>query len=219
MRYNQLSKETINQTLKEKDIQLVGEYLGARMVTQFMCGKNHHWDAMPTNVLHKSGCPHCSGRAKLSKEIINERIVKRSLKLIGDFSTTTKETLFKCLACEHEWNATPGNIMAGKGCRHCADYGFNTAKPAVGYLLMFEDFIKYGISNNIDSRLYRHRLKNGSFKLYATKEFSMGQDAISWEDSIKQTFGGNYVSREKCPDGFTETLPLELIHKVSQTLS
>lgn len=218
MRYNQLSKESINKTLKDKNIELVGEYLGARTVTQFKCSVNHHWVASPSNVLHKSGCPHCSGRARLSKETINERIIDRKLQLIGDFSTTTKETLFKCLVCDHEWDATPGNIMAGKGCRHCADYGFNTAKPAVGYILVFEDFIKYGISNNLDSRLYRHRLKNGAFNIHKTREFSVGQHAIDWEEQVKHEFGGNYANRDKCPDGFTETLPITLLDAVAKTL-
>lgn len=219
MRYNQLSKESVNQTLKDKKIELVGEYLGARMITQFKCSADHQWDASPSNVLHKSGCPHCSGRARLSKEIINERIQDRQLMLVGEFCTTTKETMFKCLKCEHEWNATPGNIMAGKGCRHCADYGFNTSKPAVAYILVFENFIKYGISNNLDSRLYRHRLKNGSFVVHSTKEFSLGKNALLWEEGIKDSFGGNYVSREVCPDGFTETLPVNLLDKLSDTLS
>lgn len=219
MRYNQLSKESINQTLKDKNIELVGEYLGARLVTQFKCSENHQWVASPSNVLHKSGCPYCSGRARLSKEIINERIKDRKLELVGDFSTTTQETLFKCLICKHEWNATPGNIMVGKGCRHCADYGFNTSKSATGYVLVFENFIKYGISNNISARLYRHRLKNGTHTVHTTKEFPTGSDALYWEESIKNSFGGNYVGREICPDGFTETLPLSLLQKISATLS
>jgi Zn finger protein HypA/HybF involved in hydrogenase expression len=219
MRYNQLSKESVNEFLKSKNIELIGEYLGARITTQFKCLNNHYWDASPSNVLHKSGCPHCSGRAKLTKEIINDRIVGRRLELIGDFITTVKESLFKCLECEHEWNATPGNIMAGKGCRHCATYGFNTARPAVGYILVFEDFIKYGISNNLDSRLYRHKLKNGFFTIHLTKKFLIGQDAINWEESVRRVFGGNYVSRKKCPDGFTETLPSSLLEEVSKTLA
>jgi hypothetical protein len=219
MRYNQLSKESINQTIKDKNIELVGEYLGARIVTKFKCSNNHYWNTSPSNVLHKSGCPHCSGRARLSKEIINERIDSRKLVLIGDFYTTTKESLFKCLVCDHKWNATPGNIMVGKGCRRCAEYGFNPAKPAIAYILLFENFIKYGISNNLDSRLYRHRLKNGLHTVYSIKEFTLGQDALQWEESIKKYFGGNYVGRELCPDGFTETLPLNLLEKITATLT
>ena len=57
--------------------------------------------------------------ARLTKEIVNERIAPRGLELIGEFVKASEKTTFRCLD-GHDWSATPSNIMSGKGCPHCA---------------------------------------------------------------------------------------------------
>ena len=56
---------------------------------------------------------------KLTKEIVNERLEPRGLTLIGDFVNVATKSTFRC-AEGHEWDALPGNVMAGSGCPHCA---------------------------------------------------------------------------------------------------
>jgi hypothetical protein len=217
MKYNELTKEIVNERLLDRQITLVGDYLGARIITEFQCNKNHRWKASPSNVLHKSGCPHCSNKHKLTVEQINERIKHRGIELISGYETTLKKALFRCV-CGHEWLQTPGNVMNHRGCRKCAKYGFSITKQAYGYVLKFGTFLKYGVSNNLDSRLYRHKIYNGDYELMATHLFETGRDALDWELKIKYTLGGNYVGIDKCPDGYTETLPLEVLKKINFTL-
>ena len=78
-------------------------------------------------------------------------------------------------------------------------------------MIKFDTFIKYGISNSIESRLYRHRLHNPPHEVVVIYKFSNGEKARLWENNIKDAMGGNYVKKDKCPDGWTETLPIFLL--------
>ena len=42
----------------------------------------------------------------------------------------------------------------------------------------------------------------------------MGQLALDWENHIKRVYGGRYATKEQCPDGYTETLPIELLENL-----
>lgn len=50
---------------------------------------------------------------------------------------------------------SPSNHLAGKGCRGCAQYGFNSEKEGFVYFLMSEKGIKVGITNNLSKRITR----------------------------------------------------------------
>jgi hypothetical protein len=102
------------------------------------------------------------------------------------------------------------------GCPSCAEYGFNPDKEAYSYLIQFDTFLKFGITNNINRRL-RSLKKNGKFNIINTKKFIKGSDALLWEKSIKIIFGGKYVNKDICPDGHTETLSLDLLSAISTT--
>jgi hypothetical protein len=41
-----------------------------------------------------------------------------------------------------------------------------------------------------------------------------GKRALDWENNIKRTFGGRYVTKEQCPDGYTETLAIHLLEHI-----
>jgi hypothetical protein len=96
--------------------------------------------------------------------------------------------------------------------------GFKCTKPGHGYLLNFGNFIKFGITNVLSRRLSEHKRYNGKFSVIKTKLFENGQDALDWENSIKKRFGGNYVSKDICLRGYTETLPMCLKDALVETL-
>jgi hypothetical protein len=125
--------------------------------------------------------------------------------MLSEYTNARASSLF-CCEDGHKWQASPDNVMKKSGCPHCADYGFNPSKPAYAYLLDYGDFIKYGITNSLMSRLRNHRYKNGDFTVIATRLYEHGTDALRWENDIKTTLGGKYATRERCPDGYTETL-------------
>lgn len=114
-----LSKEIINKRLKDRSIELLGDYYGAHVSTLFKCSEGHTWEARPSNVLNGRNCPHCAKQFPLSKAVVNNRISKRSIKLVGDYSNNFNKTTFRCSE-GHEWEASPANVLAGTGCPQCA---------------------------------------------------------------------------------------------------
>jgi len=122
------------------------------------------------------------------------------------------------LTCGHEWLARPTNIKSGRGCPMCRICKFDPTKPVTVYILIFDGFLKYGITNILKNRLKDHRAKNGKHTVHYTKTFTNGKDAIEWEKRIKNHFGypQGAVSKEMCPCGYTETLPLFLLEELEQ---
>jgi predicted nucleic acid-binding Zn-ribbon protein len=72
--------------------------------------------------LRGSGCPHCGGNLKLTKEVF----VERSILVHGDFYDYSKVEYVNwgtkvCIICpDHgEFWQTPGDHLSGNGCPHC----------------------------------------------------------------------------------------------------
>jgi hypothetical protein len=198
----------------DRDIEM-GEYLGGGVLTTFksnVCG--HTWEAKPVNVdWHGSDCSICYGTPKSSKEEVNEAIKDRGLELIGEYVSKDAHSLFKC-KCGYEWMASPGAIKNnGRGCPVCCHFGFNPLSVAWLYIFERDGYIKYGITNDLKRRLSTH-LVGGEYRLLFTKEYQLGEDAKLLEQKIKKTLGGRYATKEQCPDGYTETLPISRLDEV-----
>jgi hypothetical protein len=126
--------------------------------------------------------------------------------------------IFRCHV-GHEWEAELNSLLrtSSHGCPECSVSGFKKDKPAHAYILIFDDFIKYGISNRLKIRLNEHK-SNGEYEIHTTRFFERGSDALEWESMIKKVFGGSFVSKYRCADGFTETLSLSRLDEVSTSL-
>ena len=196
-----LTKEIINERISHRGITLVGNYINNETKSEFRCENNHNWMTTPNHLMSGIGCPEC---AKLSKEIINERISHRGITMVDDYINIKTKSRWLCQH-GHQWVTTPNGIMNGNGCPTCAFYGYDPNKPGTFYILDFVTFIKYGITNNLFRRLNEHK-KNGEYIVAFTKLFEDGIDAKNLERFIKQTIGGSFVTKEQCPDGYTETL-------------
>ena len=211
---SKLTKETINSRLSSRGISLASDNMFAGRKSTFICANNHTWSARLNSVLHGQGCPHCAVNFPLNCSIVNDRLTRRRITMVGDYVNAHTKTTFSC-ADGHTWQTTPASVS---GCPFCKVTGFSYEKPAYAYILEFETFLKYGISNSIESRLQNHKA-NGIFNLKAKKYFSVGADAAEWERNVKQTLGGRFVTKEVCIDGYTETLPLTLLDKLLETLN
>jgi predicted GIY-YIG superfamily endonuclease len=208
-----LTPEFINDRLREREITMIGKYYNTHTLTLFNCIHKHEWLATPTNVLRGSGCPECAGN-KLSTEEFVKTKLPSSISMIGQYINARTKIKFRH-DCGKEWESTPDNIIRGKGCPSCAEYGFNPRKPGHIYLLEFERFSKVGITNDLDRRLREHERHNGLHSMVVTRLFEDGQTALDLERHIKTMIKNEpKASREECPDGFTETLPLELTESV-----
>jgi hypothetical protein len=100
--------------------------------------------------MRRTGCAICSGKADLTREIVNQRINDRGYVMVGEYTTGRVKTEFS--AGEHIWSASPQNVMKGHGCPHCkGGVGFKADAPGVVYFLRLESptgtAFKVGISN------------------------------------------------------------------------
>ena len=57
--------------------------------------------------------------AKLTKEIVNERVADKGIVLVGEYVDTQTKSLFQC-SKDHEWLTRPNDVMRGGGCPYCA---------------------------------------------------------------------------------------------------
>jgi hypothetical protein len=212
------TKEELNTQLEEqgRSLRLIGEYTAALKKALFRCDDGHECMMRPNDILNGHGCAMCAGHHK-TREQFNETLIKngRTERMIGEYLGTLTKTLFRCEE-GHEWMVRPNDIDNDRGCPLCAQFGFDTSSSAHTYILLFDDFIKYGITNDLKRRLREHR-RNGNFTLIETRYYESGYDALEWEREVRRTHGGNYISKERCPDGFTETLPTEKLNELVQT--
>lgn len=215
-RIPKITKNEINRLLLEdgRDITLVGEYLGVKVSARFQCGNGHQWMAQPFHIKNGGGCPHCSGTYSPTTKEFGDWLLQdgRGITLVGDYVNNATKTTFSC-GSGHQWMAKPYSIKQGTGCPECTERGFSPHKPAWVYVLTFTNFIKYGITNDLERRLREHG-RNGAYTLAYSHLHSVGQHALDWENNIKRTHGGRYVTQEECPDGYTETLPHHLLEVI-----
>ena len=213
-----LTKDIVNRRLSidSRGIQMIGEYKKSSTITKFLCDCGHEWSTTPNSVLSGKGCPRCND-LRLTQEIVNKRLQNedRGIQMIGEYLGANTKTKF-IGGCGHSWFAKPNNILNGQGCSKCNKRGFRSNLPAVIYLIEFSTHLKYGITNVIGSRLTQHR-SSGKFKIVMTVACS-GNLARKWENDIKLTLGGRYVSQSIMPSGWTETLPIELRQTVIDTM-
>lgn len=203
--------ESINDFLSKRKIKLISDYQDkVAKKGKFICELGHVWETTIASVLSGKGCKSCYGKnIPLDIKTIQNRYKKLGYDVSGEYINYSSVLRFSC-SNGHTWSAKPSNTR----CSSCASYGFKINKPSFGYILKFDSFIKYGISNSIESRLYRHKLRNPPHDIVAIYKFSDGASAKLWETTIKTIMGGNYVGKDICPDGWTETLPISLLENI-----
>jgi hypothetical protein len=213
----QLTREIINSRLADRKIRLIGNFDTVGIKTEFICEYNHKWMAEPNNVMKGNSCPECSRLSKsLSSGDVFSRLLNRGISSSSEYTNKNSRGIFECLS-GHSWESSFGNILSGRGCPICAYHGFNPSKPSWVYILKFDTYIKYGITNNLNQRINQHK-RNGDCILSHSCYFENGSTAVDLEKNIKLNFGGRYVSKEQFPNGWTETLPLHLLESLINTV-
>ena len=186
-----LTIENVNSRIEDRNITLIGEYINGSIRTEFQCSKKHIWKAAPSNVIHGNGCPHCSGKYPLTKEIINKRLADRGIIIAGEYINNFTKTKFQCSE-GHEWETTTNSVLGGCGCSQCT---FDYSKPAAVYILEItgseDKFTGFGITNNTDLRFAEHRAYLKKSNKYIRKQhiFNLVNrfNAISIEQKLKNS--------------------------------
>lgn len=116
-----ISNEEIDQCIIAKNIIRLDDYIGSKVKIRFKCIKdNFVWEALPYNVMFKTGCPKCANCVELSNDIVDQRLFNRNIVRIGNFVRSDFKIDFKCLECNSIWNATPNSVLnIESGCPYC----------------------------------------------------------------------------------------------------
>lgn len=188
---------------------MIDEFTTVNDKNRFQCLEGHTWVTTAGSVIGGTGCQKCHGNFKWSIEYVKEVLSKKNIVLESEYLGSNIRSKFRCEQ-GHSWMTVPRSIVKNNtNCPSCASYGFKQNEPAWVYVLKFEKFIKYGITNDLKQRINTHSKRNGNNELIETRFFQVGMNALNLEKQIKQTLGGNYVTRDECPDGYTETLSLD----------
>lgn len=190
-----LTLTEIEKRLEGRGIRVVGENPKSYKYTSFECDNGHTWRANLGTVLRQTGCPKCRVNRPLTREEVNSRVSSRGYRLVGDYSNAGVRSEFEC-SKGHRWVAIPDNVLRGKGCPECAEYGFNPKYSASFYTIRIfsdcDDYIGFGITRDIQTRMSYHsraiKRKGFSKEILDVYNFKSGHDAKVLEDLVKSNF-------------------------------
>ena len=106
-------------------------YVGSNSKLIWQCSQEHIWKAKPSHIKAGVWCPHCSGKARLSIEQMQEIASSRNGECISEEYLNNKTELSWRCAQGHEWKATPTNVKRGRWCPVCAGSQKSTIEKMV----------------------------------------------------------------------------------------
>lgn len=103
------------------------EYKGSNINIQFFCKTDENKFYMrPNNILSGQGCPVCALKSRSDKRRKNHNDFVNEMKLIndniiikGEYKQNKTPILCECKIDNHQWYATPNNLLRGSGCLLC----------------------------------------------------------------------------------------------------
>lgn len=131
MTYNQLKKDDINIELKQRKLEMIGDYTNTKTPTEFICHIcNKHFIAKYEHVkkLKHDGCPKCSKLFAMNqkhKSTYKFRLAKMqdtksdSLNIL-DYNLELNEAKCLCLLCNQEFVTSYESICMGSMHKRCA---------------------------------------------------------------------------------------------------
>lgn len=109
------------ETASEQTIEMVGEYLGAKTLTQMKCQIcGYEWNTEPYVIYAmNSGCPNCSGNrhsntAEFKKKVF--QLVGNEYTVLGNYENVNTKILIKHNFCGYESWMTPKHFLKGQRC-------------------------------------------------------------------------------------------------------
>ena len=96
------------------------KYVNSSTKLRWQCKEGHEWEAKSSVIKRGSWCPHCSGRAKLTLEMMQEIAKSKDGECLSTIYTNSSTKLkWRCKE-GHEWEAIPESIKMGTWCPFCA---------------------------------------------------------------------------------------------------
>lgn len=210
--------------LKNNNIKLLSTYKRIVDYYELQCNIcEYKWNTTLNCVLNtNTGCPSCSKVAPLTKESINDRLIKmkNNIKLVSNIKNARTHASFEC-EHGHIWNATPDSVLHGSGCPTCFNYINQYIKNITKYKLTIsstiflyfirvtdkrtnDTFLKVGITKhkNILNRFKRY--KNYNFEIITSKTLAVEncvfheQDILSNMKIYKYLPERGFAGRTEC---------------------
>ena len=108
-------------------ITVLSKYNGNKVKVKCECGVcGNIWDASPSHLLNKHGCPECAKKNSAEKntwshskflEELNK--VNTNITVIGQYVKTRIPIDCVCKICGHKWSPKPYILLSGRGCPEC----------------------------------------------------------------------------------------------------
>jgi hypothetical protein len=158
-RYSKYTDEYIDSFIKNNELKIkrIGSFNYDKRTVTFQCTVcNYIWDKDPVIIIKKlRGCAQCACRLKITNEIIDERLVGRSVRRLGNVGKDTKENIkFSCNNCNYVWNACPHNIIHKES--NCPKCNKSYGEKTIGSILE-----KHGIEFVSNYNIYIFGFING----------------------------------------------------------
>ena len=126
--------EEFVEELKEKNqyfynLELLSEYVNAKTKIKCKCKiHNYIWSVQPWSLLQGCGCPLCGKeRIRVANSFTEHDFLKKmrkinnDIEIIGTYTKASNKIKCRCKICGNVWNPIACNILAGHGCKKCAD--------------------------------------------------------------------------------------------------
>lgn len=99
----------------------LSEYNGSFEKMEIFCTicKNIFLQRPDSHINKKSGCTFCSLKRRITNEIIDDFIIKKSFKRLENVINKRTKIEFQCLVCDNIWKTIPELILRGCGCPVC----------------------------------------------------------------------------------------------------
>ncbi|EJY6467901.1 hypothetical protein OGT82_001184 [Salmonella enterica] len=197
---------------------------GGRIIVQCPNGHAPYSVLYENFVFHSRRCPRCMNKGNLSEhdalQYIKECIGDYEfLGFVGKWTTSIKTRMKVKCPNGHEYTASYNNFVNnGRRCACCMKCGYNPSHA--GYLYVQHvtgevNAIKFGITNREPTvRMKQHDFHSKlNHELVFAWKFDNGQMALDVENYIKRKWRDKtrHVPKELMKDGFTETLPEEMM--------
>ncbi len=192
-------------------------YVTRDLKMEIICPEHGVFLQSPEKHLAGRTCPYCSGHARVTSEVFLKRASEvhanrytYDTEDVKDIDKTGIETFVRINCDDHGWfRQKVNNHLNGSGCRACAEYGFNTKKPASLYVLLSDcgSVVKVGITNRAVSVRLKEINKKSPFVFYVVDEFKFktGKPALDIETSVLNIFKNNMGSVAEIFSGSTES--------------
>lgn len=109
------------------DIEVLEKYINSKTPILHLCKKhNIKWKAIPSNILKGCGCEKCKSdkiiknNLKSHEQYVEELAIKNpNIKVIGQYIDSHTPILHLCEEHDIYWDASPSNLLQGRGCLKC----------------------------------------------------------------------------------------------------